>query len=492
MKFFEELFLSSKEENFSFFGGMTEESYSIYLASLFQKTRRSVLVVTASLYEANQLVNHLSTYTKEVLLFPMDEFLTSEAIAISPDLKMSRLETLSKLISKTPKIVVTNLMGFLRFLPPFQQYKNSILTFQINEEISPKHLIKKLHQIGYEREVVVTNTGEMGERGFVVDIFPILEEHPIRFEFFGDTIESIRYFDEKTQKSLNTVSKITIFPFTEFLVSEELEEFPKQKNLKEYIEVESLYEYLQKPILIYQDKTLIETAYKNLQEEIWTYQRTKDLTFKGSYMHELESFSKYPASFYMKVDNYKENRQLYDFKVKTLPQFNEDIEAIEKALQKFLQEGKIVVIALKEYQLENFSKKIKLKTKKTTLSDLKQNQVNLICLEMQEGFCYKSYVFFTAKELFRFSPKKRTYKNRFKYTTKIQDLSKLSIGDYVVHEVNGIGIFKGLKTLKQNGMEKDYIEVEYLDHDKLYIPVEKIDLLDKYTGKEGIVPSLHK
>ncbi len=490
VKFLNNLF-SFPEEFPSSFGGLTKETYSILLASLCQKEKRSILVVTASLYEANILVDSLSTYLEEVYLFPMDDFLTSEAVAMSPDLKIRRLETLSRINCSTPKIVVTNLMGYLRYLPLPNVYQKCVQNIKKGDEISPKEFIQNLYHLGYQKETIVTNTGEMAERGFIVDVFPLLEDHPVRFEFFGDMIESIRYFDEKNQKSLTEIHEVTIYPFTEFLTLQEQELF-LQKYLPEYGKVASIYDYLKNPILIYQDDTRIETTYRSIQEEIFTYQTTKDIEFKGKYMHELPSFSSRNILFYSSVDNYEKNQKFYDFHIQSLPKFNEDIESIRNFIQKNLQKDKYIIVALKDYQLPSFAKQISISYQKTTFDKLLKGCINLVPFEMQEGFLYKDYVFLTANELFNVQKPRKTYKNKYKYATKIHDLNKLNKGDYVVHEVHGIGIYRGIKTLSQMGLEKDYLEVEYLGKDKLYIPVEKIELLSKYTGKEGIRPTIHK
>ncbi len=491
MDFLYNLFSFPNSANFTF-GGLTKETYSILLASLVEKEKRNILIVTASLYEANNLVDSLLTYTENVLLFPMDDFLTSEAVAMSPDLKMRRIETLSQLKDNKRKIIVTNLMGYLRYLPSPKTYYQSIQKFRKNQEISPKQLVKYFHHLGYKRETIATNTGEMAERGFIVDIFPLLEDHPIRFEFFGDTIESIRYFDEKTQKSSQEIEEVTIQPFTEFITTKEIEEELPQKYLKQYEHVASLYDYLEKPILIYQDKSIIEANYRSMKEEIFTYQTTKDIEFKGNYMHDLESFNEKDIIYYSSVDNYEKTKDFFNYQVHLLPKLNEDIEAIEKLIGKYISQDKYIIIALKDYQLNNIQKRLSLPSKKTDFQSLEKKQINLIPFEMEEGFLYKDYVFLTANELFNLPRQKKTYKNKFKYSTKIHDLTKLTPGDYVVHEIHGIGIYKGIKTLKQSGLEKDYLEVEYLENDKLYIPVEKIDLLSKYTGKEGIRPTIHK
>ena len=213
--------------------GLTDEVFCRYINSVFKANDRSVLLVTSSLFEANSLFDSLSNYQDNVYLFPMDDFLTSEAIAISPDLLVNRLETLNAILENKKVIVVTNLMGYLRYLPSVSTYKKSILTLKENDDINQDELVRTLNRIGYIRESIVTKTGEFSARGFIIDIFPLGSEHPIRFEFFGDTIESIREFDEDTQKSIKKLDSVTINPYSEFIIEKQVDILPKQKYLKE-------------------------------------------------------------------------------------------------------------------------------------------------------------------------------------------------------------------------------------------------------------------
>ena len=152
--------------------GMTEELFAVYVDKLYDN-KKNILIVTSNLVESNSLYRSISNYTDNVYLFPMDDFLTSEAMAISPDLMVTRLETLKEISSDRPSIVITNLMGYLRYLPLKKEYLKGKLSLKVNNEISPKELVEKLINIGYERTTLVTKTGEIGVRGFVIDIFPL-------------------------------------------------------------------------------------------------------------------------------------------------------------------------------------------------------------------------------------------------------------------------------------------------------------------------------
>ena len=253
MNFFDLFSIVSKKD--MGISGVTDEFFCVYLAGLLKKEERPILVVVNSLYEANQLYSSLSNYTDSVLLFPMDDFLTSEALAISPDLKINRLETIDSIIESNKRIVITNLMGYLRFLPNKDVYLNHCLSLKVNNDIDPNELVSKLVGSGYTRTTIVNKTGEFAVRGFVVDVFPIGMESPVRFEFFGDTIDSIRLFDFDTQKSFEEIKSVIIKPFSEFITDSEVdeEEFGKQKFLPKYESVTSILSYFDNPITIFKD-----------------------------------------------------------------------------------------------------------------------------------------------------------------------------------------------------------------------------------------------
>ncbi len=472
--------------------GLTSELFSLYVNELNKK--RNVLIVTSSLIEANNLYQSISNYTSSVFLFPMDDFLTSEAMAISPDLMITRLETLQSVASVSNAIIITNLMGYLRFLPTKNEYINSILSLTIDDIIEPQKLVEKLFRLGYSRTTLVTKTGEVGVRGFVIDVFPIGEDNPVRIEFFGDQIESIRYFDITTQKSLEKINKISIYPCTEVFARDK--DIPvdklKSKYLSEYVDVTNITNYLLNPTVIYKDKDALILNYKNICEDVLEYKNSQDTTFKGNYMFSFDEALIPDAINYLSVDNLDNYMKTVDFGSKSLPLFNDNIEAITKFIREKLYSNYTVVVCLKDYQAISFQKKINLPCVVTTFDEVYDNKLNLVSFEMMEGFSYRNYIFLTAKELFKSHDNVRRYKTRFRYTSKITDLNKLEVGDYVVHQIHGIGIYNGLKTLNQNGYLKDYIEVLYQDNDKLYIPVEKIDFLYKYTGKEGFKPVISK
>ena len=477
--------------------GVTDEFFCVYLSRLLKKEKKNILVVVNSLFEANNLYSSLSNYTDKCYLFPMDDFLTSEALAISPDLQINRLETINKILDGECSIVITNLMGYLRYLPSKKSYVDHILELKVGMTIEPKDLISKLINSGYCRDTVVSKTGEIGVRGFVVDIFPVDEENPVRIEFFDDEIESIRYFDTDSQKSIKSINSIIVKPYFEFLVDEDVseEEFGKQKFLPKYNKVESISNYLDDSITIFKDYDQIEVGFNHILEEIVTYKESKDTEFNGNYMFNLNDISVDYPMYYFSLNNLTSNvniSDVVDFGVKSISNFNENSELINKYIRSCTDSGKTVVIILKKYQIRSLIKNLNMRLHEVDFDNIVLGGVNLVEGDVNQGFIYKDLVVLSSKELFNNIEKKKKYNTKFKYSSSIKDITKLAVGDYVVHNVHGIGVYNGIKTLTVSGISKDYLEVLYLGTDKIYIPVEKIDLLSKYSGQEGVAPKVNK
>ncbi len=487
-----------KESKTIGFVGLNDEFFSLCIDKVFEKENKNILIVTSTLYEANILNTFLSSYTDKSYLFPMDDFLTSESIAISPDLKITRLETLNRCLKNDKKIVVTHLDGYLRFLPTKENYEKAIIDIKVGEELSREELVKRINAIGYEKETIVTKTGEVGIRGFVIDIFPLGETHPFRIEFFGDEIDSIRIFDEETQKTIKEVKECRIYPNTEFIVDDYFEtEGNEQKHLYELTKgkVSSIYDYLDNPVTVFKDYNQIEVSYKSLQEQIFEYRIDKDKDFKGNYMHDLYDIKNNEIIYYNSIDNIVKDvdkKNIIDFQIKEINNFNENIEAINKYISENLYLGKTIIIALKDFQITSFTKYITEPYIFTTIDNVLVNRLNIINKPLNKGYIYKNLIVLTETELFNKRINKAKYKTNFKYSSKIKNISTLEIGDYVVHNIHGIGIYNGIRTLSRGDHLKDYLEILYQGKDKLYIPVEKIELINKYNGKEGMVPKINK
>ncbi|MFV0249800.1 MAG: transcription-repair coupling factor [Bacilli bacterium] len=490
MSFFNTLF--SNNINEQHISGLTNELKCLYMLNNFNCNDKSILLVTSSLYEATNFYQMLSCYTNNVILFPMDDFLTSEALAISPELKNTRLETLNSLINENKKIVITNLMGYLRFLPTIARYKETIIKLKIGEEIMISSLIVKLYNLGYIRESTVSSTGEIAVRGFIVDVFLIGYFKPVRIEFFGDTIESIRIFDENTQRTIENLDSIIIYPNNEKLVK--TKEEVKYYEMPNYIEVSNICNYLGKYNIFFDDYDRIKSSYELLVDEMLNYTILSG-EYNIKYMFEINEIQNDNEFYFTNFDNSLisvNNTKNYE-SFENAP-FPTDFNEINKILNGFLEKKKIVIICVSTLYQAN--KIIEYTNNKniviTNERELFIDKINIIIKNIINGFQFENYVVISENEIFGKKKYNSQYKNSFKFGVKIRDINKLNVGDYIVHSDHGIGRYIGLKSLLKNGIKKDYVVIEYLESDKLYIPVEKIELISKYSSSDSVVPKINK
>ena len=494
MKFFDNLF-SIKDDNYYGVSGLNSELSSIYIYETFLKYNKGIVVLTNSLYEANRLYEKISNYTDRVLFFPMDDFITSEAIAISPEFKSERIHTINCLVKDSSYIVVTNLMGILRYLPAKDVWKKSIISLRRGMNIGREYLQNLLYDIGYENETIVTETGKIGVRGYVLDVFPIGEEQPIRIEFWGDEIDSIKYFNVESQLSLESIDSIEICPYTEFLLEKYSDDISrKQKYLKHYSDkVAGLWDYVQSFLCFYYDYNQIEEGYRLLRESIYQYDKDSvtDSSIKTEYMFDLRDIRFSNEVFLMNFDNILSNVKLhFEDKYVTLniDNYQGNVSNIKNDLKKYIFQHKTILLCVDNLhtmdRILHYLDDIEIL--KTNEENIVNGKINILVKPIDTGFIYGDYVVISSNDLFQNNEVRKKYRSKFKLGTKIDNINNISRGDYIVHESHGIGIYDQLCTILKNGYQKDFIRLIYAGGDALYIPVEKIDRISKFSGKEGV------
>ena len=470
--------------------GLTPELKSVYIYQKFKRENKNVLFVTSNLNDASIIYNSLTKYTDKVCFFPMDDFLTSEAIAISPEFKTTRLETLDTIINEKNTVVITNLMGYLRYLPTKSNFKNSYIEIKKGTIYNLKKLEGNLFNIGYIKQSTVTMTGEVATRGFVIDIFPVNSEFPIRLEYWDDEIDTIKLFDPNTQRTIKEIDKITIFPNTEKITKNAFD-IP-YRDLNKYIEVTSISGYLDNHITVYDNYSDMLSNYEELMEEIRNYNISTEREENQTYMHHINDIKEDEKIIFETFDNQK-GVDWITYKVSDIEAFPKTIKGINERINTYLKKQKKVIICLdNRYQINKLTEDLENpQIVFTNENEIFEGKINLIIKKMNSGFETENYIVITTKELWN-QKSETTYKTKFRYGSKIKDITKLNIGDYVVHGAHGIGIYRGLKTINKQGIKKDYLMIEYAGGDKLYIPVEKLELISKFSGKEGTAPKINK
>lgn len=465
-----DIFNDFKYDNNIIIQGLTKELNTFYVQNLYNNTQKNILIVTSTLFEANQIFKNLKTYLDNVYLFPMDDFLTSVALAVSPEFKVKRLETLDK-IKEKKSIVITNLTGYLRYLPDINIKDKLNLEITKSTKINREKLEEILDKYGYNKETLVTTTGEYAVRGYVIDIFLINEEHPIRIEFFGSNIDSIRYFNESTQLSIKQLDSINITPNKEVTTT---------KN-------SSIYDYLKEPIIIFYNRSQIENSYKKMLEDIINY--NKEIDSNEKYMFDFEEINPDYKIFINTFENENIKNSL-TFTSKEIENFNSNYDKLKDFVNSKIIKKKTVIFCL--------SKDSQIKIIKEIFPDaivtknIINNSINIINKQINNGFEYKDYVVIGEFDIEKVHSTSIKYKNNYHIGKKIKDIDSLSLGDYVVHRQHGIGIYNGIITLNTSGIKKDYLQINYKDTDKVYIPVEKISSIYKYSDKDGTKPKINK
>ena len=477
--------------------GLNDELKGIYINNLFKKQNENLLVITNTLYEANKLYQTILNHNDKTLIFPMDDFLTSEALAISPELKNTRLETLNKVLDEK-YIIITDLLGYLRYLPPSKLYREKIYILKKGQEINQKNLIKSLIEIGYTRDSIVSKTGDIAIRGYIIDIFPIQFDNPIRIEFWGDNIESIREFDIDSQRTIKEINQIKIYPNTEFLTNDEINaDTIKQSNLIQYGEIKNISDYLGNYTEIFINYNDLNNSYKILQEEIVNYNISIGENVNKKYMNNLYEIKKCDDDniiYFNDFDNTLFNGlEIIKYQSGSVESFVGSVSQITNKIKDILNNKKTIIICVSDRNklnkiIDNFSD---IEILYTDENNIYKNRINIIIKKLTNGFEINNNVFISEREIFNLENKNYKYKNNFKIGTRIKDVAKLNSGDYIVHSIYGIGRYVGIKSLNKNGLQKDYLQIEYKNGDKLYVPVEKMEYISKYSTNENLIPKIN-
>lgn len=462
MDFLDSLF---KYETHSRICGLTNELLILYYYNYFKSNNSNVLIVTNSLYDSNKIYQKLKTYTDDVCLFPMDDFLSSVALAISPDLKINRLETLEYIKNHDKCIVVTNLMGYLRFLPSYESSKNLKISLTKGNCIDRDNVIDVLEEYGYSRTSLVTSTGEFAVRGFIIDVFPIEADHPVRIELFGDEIEAIRIFNEETQLSINEITSTSILPIQEL-------------NFNEH---SSILEYMQDPFTFLVDENQILNGFSKIKQDVVEYQNDALIT---DFMYDYDELN--PTN-YIKIETINNVSNSIVYNSKNIIKFKGDYESLKDFCMSKCSTNVVIICLSKERQINVIKELIP----NVNVGSIKENFINILNVKINEGFMIDKYIVISEFDIDD-AHVTNVYKNNMKIGRKIKSFEDIKVGDYVVHSQHGIGIYGGIEPISKNGMVRDYIKINYLGNDKIYIPVEKITTIYKYSDKDGTPPKLNK
>lgn len=527
-----DLILATEGLKYSLFcNGMTINHIAITLATLYEEKDEFIIYVCENAYQANKMYDSVCNILgyEKVNLYILDDVVVAESVTVNNELKHERINTLKSIIENRPVIIITHVEALLKPIISFERFSNNCIKLRKNQEIDINEFIKKLINIGYERVHTTYNVGEFSVRGEILDIYPSCSDKPIRINFPFDEIETIKSFDLKTQLSLKEeTNEFVIYPFNEIILDKQLEELENEIiNLDDssfirddFYEIKTLrlegklnkylkyidenyctfMDYIYNGCFVFNEIQELKKTYENLVYEYNEFYKEKlenakiDLVLLEDFSYlENKPIKKIYFSSSKKglpklellgiyeINGYKVYDYQNDFKI-----LIDDIKSIiTKTYIAFKDEKRLELI--KELFLEN---SINLKELKSF--DDKFNNIGLILCDNAIGYgIFNEYQVITEEQIFKKSKKNNQYRSVKDNSLYLERKEDLSVGDFVVHYDYGIGKYLGIKTVELNCEKNDYLQLQY-ENMQLLVPMEKINLLEKYIGAEGVVPKLTK
>lgn len=545
------------------------------------------LVVTYDDTRAKEIYDDLRSFTSRVWLYPAKDLLFYSADIHGNLMARQRIAVLRRLMEDREGVVVTTMDGLMDHLLPLKYLREQSITVESGQVIDLDVWKERLIAMGYERVAQVDGMGQFSIRGGIVDIFPLTEEVPVRIELWDDEVDSIRTFDLESQRSVEQLENITIYPAAEVVLSGEQLAAGIRRLEKEEKTYEKALREQHKPEEAHRIHTIIGELRSGLDEG-WriggldAYIRyfcpdtvsfleyfpqgesviyldeparlkekgeTVELEFRESMVHRLEkgyllpgqTELLYPAAEILarmqkpyavmltgldqKLPGMKVN-QKFSIDVKNVNSYQNSFEILIKDLTRWKKEGYRVILLsasrtrasrlasdLREYDLRAYCPDGREGESgnaggegsgsadtgnpgavNTSVRKVRPGEILVTYGNLHRGFEYPllKFVFITEGDMFGVE-KKRKRRKKTNYQGKaIQSFTELSVGDYVVHEEHGLGIYKGIEKVERDKVIKDYIKIEYGDGGNLYLPATRLESIQKYAGAEAKKPKLNK
>ena len=527
--------LDDKRGAVGIYGISSETQKQQFIASLCNDAKSSVLIVLPNENLCLEYEEQLDAYGVEGMYFPSKtQLLGISALSVSGGTETKRTEQLVKLLKGGKNIVITNVECLMQSIAPVSVLKNSVIHLEPGDEVIYDDFVEALITNGYVRAEICDDKGLFTVRGGRIDVFPCNSEYPVRIEFYGDEIDTLRYFDTATQRSIDSAMSVDLYPATEAPVTsaqkqELIKKLKKSKATQKlaeelaantnsyrmnqmlsliYDETSYLTDYLpdDTTIILCEPKSLLETAkfeYEQFtqrvegillseggQKYLWDLMRSESELFSSLNQQKLVMFSSLQRPF-----SYIAPNSIHTVGISALSSYYNDLDLLKRDIINYIEREYAVVIfagrsSMQIYNL--FSDETHINTVHCSSIDdneqIKKGQLTVVAQSMPHGFDYTEMklVVITEDEIFaRSMHRKQAYSRAARRATdKIDrlELSKLEVGDYIVHKKYGIAKYCGIKNKTSMGRSSDYVALLFAKDEELDIPCDKIDCIHKYVG----------
>jgi transcription-repair coupling factor (superfamily II helicase) len=519
-----------------------EENALLVLLDLFYSHNNTIFLITPNLYKAQLLYDKLSSVLKrdEISFYPQDEFLTNELLVSSIEFRLERINTINNILNNKKRLIIINLYGMLKPMLSKEKWEESITEIISGENYDINKLKETLIEYGYKFEYTVEKIGDFSIRGGIVDIFPANSKNPYRLDFFGDELEKIKVFDIDTQMSINSVERFQIIPIIDFFYNEEeletlvanvhqraktltlsksaLEKIDTDiSKLKNRDELDRLNRYI--PFLTDKHYTVFDLASNaklffldyqriNEQNEIlieeikeWYLDSDDYPKLNFNLLYDYNDLLNKPS---IKVDYldfaYKNKfKNVYSIFGEEVINYNDNYTLLFRELKNDLNKSINIIAFENKKTLDDFRKQLNnfdIPYSIGSLNNAVNSKIYLISSNSVFDFISRTFSIklYTEQALTKkhISRKRGEYISVYRRSQRLSSINDLSPGDYVVHYDYGIGKFLEIKTMQFGNTQNDYVHIEYKNGDKLYVTLDAIDQIHKYSGSEGYKPKLSK
>ena len=472
-------------------------SQKTHFAYAVGKKCKHKVIVCADELNARGVYEEYLALGESVCYFPPKDLLFYQVDLRGKEMIKNRMEVFKHLIEDEKLTIVTGFDAFMDSLPKLAFIKKEVLKIRADGQYALIKLRKKLIKMGYEMVEQVEAAGQCSIRGGIVDIYALTEEVPFRIEFWDDEIDSIRSFDVESQRSIENLQEISIYPASEY---------PEEKNRVTFLEYFDKHDTL---FFLDEPKHLLEKGKAVASEFVEAQAKRME---NGYEILETEAVLRSPKEVAKKMNAYCSigltalDVKVKEFKVKETidigahgaGSYNGSFDLLTKDLKALKRNGyKVLLLCasrsrakrlaedLRDYNLSSFYSEDGSKA-------VNKSEIMLTYGYIREGYEYPLLSFRVISESDIFGHKRKRKKRKKYEGRKIQDFSELKVGNYVVHENHGLGIYLGIEKKVIEGITKDYIKIEYAGGSTLYILITQLDMIQKYAGSEGRKPKLNK
>ena len=456
------------------------------------------LILAEDERRAREIYEDYRFYDRKVYSYPAKDLLFFQADIHGNLLIRQRMKVIKALLEEKELTVVTSIDGCMDFLESLEKIKEQLIHYESDSTVDTEQLKNQLVALGYERAGQVEMPGQFSVRGGIVDIYCLTEENPWRIELWGDEIDSIRSFDPESQRSLENLEEITIYPAVEHIGETDMVSF------LDYFPEERTIIFLDEPNRLTEKGKAVEEEYRQSRMH---REEKGSRNLPENWLCSFEQLQKElnkrncisVCALEPKQTGWKVWEKFY-LEVKSVNAYNNSFELLVKDLHQYKKQGyRIALLSGSRIRAERLAKDLQEEGLAAFYGqdydrEICPGEIMVVYGHAKKGFEYPLIKFAVMTESDIFGQEQKKKKKKKNYSgNRIQDFAELSIGDFVVHEKHGLGIYRGIEKVEVDRIVKDYIKIEYRGGSNLYIPATQLDCLQKYSGADAAkTPKLNK